>query len=126
MAIINFNYSRAISQAGQIEEIAQEMRSLADRDLQNGLEELSACWKGEASNQFVAYCGTTQNDLRAEASKLQDLARRIREIARILREAEERAKAQMQSASSSTGSGGGFSGGGAGGFGGGGSGGKGF
>jgi uncharacterized protein YukE len=114
MAILNFNYNQAINQARQIDNVATDMLSAANRQLQTTIESIGACWQGEASRQFIGYCTTTQTDIRAEAKKLQDLANRIREVARIIREAEERAKelqrqqaAAAAASSSGSGSGGG-------------------
>lgn len=91
MAIMNFNYNQAISQAGQIEAVASEMLTVANRQLQNTLDSIGVCWRGETASQFLRSCATTQEDVRAQAKKLQELASRIREVARIIKEAEERA-----------------------------------
>ncbi|NMA33885.1 MAG: hypothetical protein GX940_04950 [Clostridiaceae bacterium] len=92
MAIMNFNYNQAIRQADQIDSAAGELLNTANRQLQTTLESVAACWNGDASAQFISYCRTVQEDIRREAGKLQDLARRIRQVARIIREAEERAR----------------------------------
>jgi len=116
MAIMNFNYNQAISQASQIDAVANDMLNVANKQLQTTLDSIGACWRGDASGQFISYCTTTQADIRTQAKKLQDLARRIREVARIIREAEERVKElqrqQVASAASKPSSGGGQGGGG--------------
>lgn len=120
MAITNFNYNNAISQANQVDNIAKEMLAVANRQLQTTMDSIGACWRGEASQQFLGHCATTQADIRDQAKKLQDLARRIREVARIIEAAEERAKelqrkkdaAAASKNSDGDGKGGGFSGGG--------------
>ena len=80
MAIMNFNYNQAIRQADQIDSAAGELLNTANRQLQTTLESVAACWNGDASAQFISYCRTVQEDIRREAGKLQDLARRIRQV----------------------------------------------
>jgi len=92
MAILNFNYNQAISQANQIDAVATDMLNAANRELQNTLDSIGACWQGEASRQFITYCTATQTEIKSQAKSLQDLARRIREVARIIKEAEDRAR----------------------------------
>jgi len=92
MAIMNFNYNLAISQANQVDTVATDMLNVANRDLQNTLDSIGASWQGESAQQFIGYCTTTQTEIRKKAGELQDLARRIREAARIIKEAEERAR----------------------------------
>jgi len=88
---INFNYYQAINQAIKIENIACEMLNVSNNQLQESIDSVSACWRGEASKQFINYCSSTQNDIRSEAGKLQALSKRIREVALIIKEAEEQA-----------------------------------
>jgi len=106
MAILNFNYNQAIDQARQIDNVANDMLNAANRQLQATLDSIGVCWQGDASRQFIGYCTTTQTYIRAESKKLQDLANRIREVAKIIREAEERAieLQRRQSAASPSGS----------------------
>ncbi|MDO4799296.1 MAG: WXG100 family type VII secretion target [Bacillota bacterium] len=92
MAILNFDYHRAIRQANQISNYADQLRNLASQDMKRSIESISAAWQGEAATQFIGHCTRTQTAVSNQASKLQDLAERIREVARIIHEAEERAK----------------------------------
>lgn len=92
MAIMNFNYGRAINQADQVDAIAEEMLKVANKQLQSTVDSIGASWRGEASKQFLEYCTSTQADIRTQAKRLQDLARRIKNVARIIEEAEQRAK----------------------------------
>lgn len=101
MAIMDFNYNKAISQANQIDNIATDMLNIANKQMQTTIDSIGICWRGDASRQFINYCDSTQGDVRAQAKKLQELARRIREVARIIKAAEERAKElQRQQAAS--------------------------
>lgn len=121
MAIMDFNYNKAISQAKEIDNIAEDMLNVANKQMQNTVDSIGICWRGEASQQFVNYCESTQSDIRTQAKKLQDLARRIRDVARIIKDAENRAKelqrrqaaaeAAKRAASKNSSGGGGSSGG---------------
>ena len=86
--IQNFNYNQAIKQASQVEEIAREMRSVANSKLSNAIATIDASWDGDTSNLFLRHCNDTKQQIAARASELDNLAHRIREVARIRREAE--------------------------------------
>jgi uncharacterized protein YukE len=104
MAIMNFNYNKAIKQAEKIESVADDMQNIANRQFQTAINSISVCWKGDASAAFNRYCVATQTDMRAQSSKLLDLGKRIREVAKILKEAEEKALELQRQRSSSAGS----------------------
>jgi WXG100 family type VII secretion target len=107
MASIVFNYKRAINQASQIEGVATAMLNISNRDIRTALESIGACWQGEASQQFARYCTTMQTDIRAQAEALNNLAHRIRKVAKTIREAEERAmELKLQKAAAALRSGG--------------------
>ena len=93
MAITNFDYNLAIQQANRIDAVAGEMKSVADNEMQSSLDSLNACWRGEASRQFINCCVATQADIKAQAGNLQNIAGRIREAANILKDIEDRARA---------------------------------
>jgi WXG100 family type VII secretion target len=112
MAIMNFNYNQAISQANQLDAIANEMQDAANKQLQTAVDSIEACWRGEASQQFIGRCVVTQTDICTQAKKLRDLAKRIRTVAKIIEEAEQRAKEQQRRENAASASGGGLSGGG--------------
>ena len=94
--IYNFNYNLAIRQATQIEEIAREMRSLANNKLTNAIATVDASWDGDSSTIFLRHCTETKQQIITKATDLENLARRIREVARILKEAEDRARREME------------------------------
>lgn len=92
MAILNFDYGKAIRQADNIDAVASDMLNVANNQLQKTLDSIGACWQGDASRQFIGYCTSAQDDIRKQAKNLQDLAQRIRRVARTIKEAEERAR----------------------------------
>jgi uncharacterized protein YukE len=93
---MNFNYDLAVRQAAKVEEIASDMRALADNRLGAAYEGIGAVWDGEASDAFMAHCHETKRRVSSRANELLETARRMREVARILREAEERARREME------------------------------
>jgi WXG100 family type VII secretion target len=91
MAIMNFNYERALRQAGQMDEAANEMENLANQKLRGAADHIAAVWQGAAATDYLRYCERIRNDIRVKADSLKETAERIRKAARILKEAEERA-----------------------------------
>jgi uncharacterized protein YukE len=90
--MIQFDYSRAISQAGQIETIASEMRTLASGKVSDAMTAIDASWDGNTSTSFLTHCEGTKTEITATAGTLDGLAGQIREAARIIKEAEEAAQ----------------------------------
>jgi hypothetical protein len=88
---MNFNYDQAIRQANKIEEIARDMRNIADQKLRDTIESIGAVWQGNAANLYLRHCGGTRDGISKCAGELMDAAGRMRSAARILHEAEMRA-----------------------------------
>ena len=85
---VNLNFNLAIRQATQIENIASGMRSLANDKMTNAIATIDASWDGETSNLFLRHCEETKKQITLRAAELDNLAQRIKEVARIMREAE--------------------------------------
>jgi uncharacterized protein YukE len=100
--IWNFNYDKAIRQAEQIESVAGHMNSLANSTLSSAIGGVKASWEGYTSEIFVRHCEETKGQILEKALDLAHIAERIREAARILREAEENARRQMEEMSRRT------------------------
>lgn len=98
MAIMDFDYNRAIRQANEVDQIADEMMSIADNKLGHAVETLNLSWDGTSADQFLGHCRNTMNDIKSEAKKLKNYASRIRNVAKILEEAEQRAKEAQREA----------------------------
>ena len=94
--VLDFNYNLAIRQATQIEDIAREMRSAENGKLANAIAAVDASWDGDTSGIFLRHCAETKQQMIAKAGELENLARRIRDVARILKEAEERARRELE------------------------------
>jgi len=87
-AEIEFNFEQARRRAAELEEIAQDLASLAKRDMENTRAELAAAWKGESAQLFCGKSDKLQQDIASTAKELAAVAGSIREIARLVYEAE--------------------------------------
>ena len=92
---INFDYLLAMRQAAAIETIAGEMRSLANRDLQNTSDALRGSWTGEAADKFLVYCDEVKAQIIQKVEELNTTAATIRSVAMEIKRAEERANARI-------------------------------
>lgn len=98
MAIMNFNYSRAISQAQQIESAADEISGSAGARLRSSIGAIGQCWQGDLSTRFTVCCKRADVETVTLAADLRTIARRMREVARIIKAAEEEALARQRRA----------------------------
>lgn len=79
---IEFDFRQAIQRAEELEEIAADLRKLADNDLQGSLQNLSTAWKGEAASAYI-HKGTRLKEKILKSSKdLNKTASTIRSVAR--------------------------------------------
>ena len=83
---IEFDFSQARQQAGQLEEIAQRLEALAQNQLQSAQEELPSYWTGRSASLFQnkqeqlrQNVLTTARAIRAEAEDIRTVARRLYE-----------------------------------------------
>lgn len=91
-ATIQLNYQQAISQAKSLENLASELRSLATRNMESTISELSGNWSGDNAKEFIAKAEKAQNDLIENARALTEAADVIRQSAENIRKAELAAK----------------------------------
>lgn len=91
-ATINFNYQKAMRQATQLEDLANQLKRIANSDVDSALDQVAASWKGDSANMFIQKGNKAKNDLLQSSKQLQNTANAIRAAARALRNAEIRAK----------------------------------
>ena len=91
-ATINFNYQKAMRQAAQLEDLANQLKRIANSDVDSALDQVAGSWKGDSANIFLQKGNKAKNDLIQSAKQLQNTANAIRSAARALRAAEIRAK----------------------------------
>lgn len=99
---IEFNYSRAIRQAAEIDAVADDIDRLVKNNLHNTQAALSNAWTGEAATLYLQNLQQFGNDAAAESRKLRRIASKIRKTAKIIAEAEQEAKRAAQQARSKT------------------------
>lgn len=88
---IKMDYNRAVAQASSLEQIADEMRSSANRDMQDCISEISYNWTGSNAKAYVAKCEKLKESILKTAEKLEKTAYTIRKIAKNTYDAEMRA-----------------------------------
>lgn len=91
--IQNFNYYEAMRQASRLDEISGSICKLSNNEFNTVIDNIQGSWHGTAANEYVNKCRLLQDKIKSEASHLSELAGRIREIARIIEEAERAALA---------------------------------
>jgi hypothetical protein len=94
--IWNFNYDKAIRQAEQIDSVAGDMTALANNTMGGAISAVNASWDGTSSDLFLRHCEDTRGQILEKARQLTQAAVKIRNVARILHEAEMNARRQME------------------------------
>lgn len=91
-ATIQLNYQQAVNQAKALENLASELRNLANRNMESTISELSGNWTGENAREFINKAEKAQSDLIKNARALEEAADVIRQSAENIRKAELTAK----------------------------------
>lgn len=90
-AEIEMDFSRAINQAQELEEVAGELTSIATSNVDEMLDLLRGSWKGDNSELFLKSGRLISSDILATADDLMKVARNIRATAGIVYKAEKAA-----------------------------------
>ena len=85
---INFNYNRAVRQAGQLEEVAQNLTRAASNDMESIFSEISRAWQSDSAPRYIQKGQKVQTDIGKIAKNLREIAKAIRTIAQRVRDAE--------------------------------------
>lgn len=88
---IQMDFKQAIKRAEELEEIAGGMDGLANKNLEETLQELSLAWKGEAGDLYLQKASALKEKILKSAKDLKSTASTIRNIARRVYDAEMRA-----------------------------------
>lgn len=102
LSTIEINFQAAQMQAKKLEDIADDMKRLANQQLANTIQEMSTCWKGEAAASYFSKADKVKQDIAATAKKLYTIADSIREEAKRIYDAEMKAVALAQSNTNNT------------------------
>ena len=79
---IEFDFRQAIKRAEELEEIAANMRKLANDDLEDSLQNLSTVWKGEAASAYINKGISLREKILKSSNDLKKTAGTIRNVAR--------------------------------------------
>ncbi len=91
LTTIRMDFQKAQQCAAELEEIASEMRTLANSDLSDSLQSLSGAWKGESAALYLRKGELLKDKITASAKNLERTAATIRSTARRTYDAEMRA-----------------------------------
>lgn len=88
---IQFDFNEARRQANKLDDIAQKLRSLAKKQIENSIDEIPSFWTGKSANLFVTKQNEMKQNIINTARELEEQADNIRKIAQLIYEAEQRA-----------------------------------
>lgn len=89
---ILMDFAKAYRQADELEGISEQLRAIADSQLDSTLQGVSAAWKGENAVKYINKGSQLQGKIKGTAQNIQQSAETVRNIARRLQAAEEFAK----------------------------------
>lgn len=85
---IQMDFRKAKSQANALEQAAGNIKNLSDKKYNSTLNELAVNWTGDNSQKFIGKGRQLQINMTSTADAIQAVAEAIREIARVIYEAE--------------------------------------
>lgn len=85
---IQMDFAKAKRQANELDNVADNLKKLSGVKLEDTLGMISVNWTGENSQKYVSKGRTLQGNISNTAYALEDVAQAIREIARVIYEAE--------------------------------------
>jgi WXG100 family type VII secretion target len=88
---IKIDFAQAKKCAKELEDIAAEMKSLSNRDMEDSLQNLFGAWTGEAATAYINKGVKLQQKITANAANLERIAATIRSTAKRIYDAEMRA-----------------------------------
>ena len=88
---IRMDFNEALADARRLDETAERMNSLAERDFQESINNLSYAWTGNNANIFREKEESVRREILENVKNLRNVADDIRTIARRIYEAEMRA-----------------------------------
>lgn len=87
-ASIYFDFQKALGEAGRVEEMADRLYKLSEKDFESILQNLSDNWKGENASAYLAKGERLQSKIHRTSSDLRTVASDIRRIAKQIYDAE--------------------------------------
>ncbi len=88
---IYMDYRQAMRKADELDNIARDLKNLADKDLQETLQNISANWKSDHSGDYLAKGERLGGNMERTSRQISGIASAVRDAARRTYEAEMRA-----------------------------------
>lgn len=93
---ILMDFAKAYRQADQLDNISQQLSSMAGGQFNSTLQGVSGAWKGENATKFIDKGILLQEQIKKTAQNIHQSAETVRNIAKRLQAAEEAAKALIK------------------------------
>lgn len=88
---IQMDYNNAVRQANSLEETADRLKRIANKEFQDCISDISRNWTGENASAYLRKCNALKQDIGATADKLERTARSIKKMAKNTYDAEMKA-----------------------------------
>lgn len=85
---IQMDFAKAKRQARELNDVADDLKKLSKAKMEDTLELISANWTGDNSDKYVSKGKILQSNICNTASALDDVAQAIRDIAKVIYDAE--------------------------------------
>lgn len=85
---IEFDFRQANRRAEELEEISDNLKKLADEELETSLQSLQEAWKGEAAGAYLTKGSRLKNKILKSSNDLKKTAAAIRNVAKRTYDAE--------------------------------------
>ncbi len=95
MAIIELNYQDTINKAGQMADLASDIRSICNRDIEEINDACSSIWKGDSGVAYQKKLNQIQTKIEKRARNIENTANSLGGVARRLKQAEDYAKSLL-------------------------------
>lgn len=87
-AVIKINFQRAMQQAAELDDIADDLSRMSKSDFENTMQNVSANWKGENARKYLAKGDRLQGNMNSTVNSLHNIASEIRRVAKRIHDAE--------------------------------------
>lgn len=85
---IRMDFRKAKRQADELDDVAEAVKKLSEKSLEETMGQIAANWTGDNSNKYLRKGKTLQGNISATARSLEEVAQAIRDIAEVIYEAE--------------------------------------
>lgn len=88
---IQMDYRRALRKADELDDIAEDLKRLSERNLQSSLQNISVSWKSENASRYLEKGNKLGSNIIQTSRQIRQIASAVRNAARRTYEAEMRA-----------------------------------